>query len=63
MAMSFGQLKADGHSHGPVGHGGNHRVGGHGMNKSNSHMSNPHTMDPKGMTMSHETGGGLPVGC
>lgn len=63
MATSFGQLKADGHSHGPLGHGGRHRVGGHGMDKSAEHKSNPHTMGSKaGHTMENDHGGGFGMG-
>lgn len=58
MAESYGQLKSDGHSHGPLGHGGRHRVGGHGMDKSNGHMDNLHTQGSKeGHTMSNDHGG------
>jgi len=64
MAMSFGQLKSDGHSHGPLGHGGVHRVGGHGMNKSNSPNAGVHVQGRNaGHTMANEHGGSMPLGC
>jgi hypothetical protein len=63
MAESYGQDKTMGHSHGPLGHGGHHRVGGHGMDKSNGHMDNPHTMGHGlGHTMSNEHGGSFGMG-
>jgi hypothetical protein len=63
MAMSFGQLKADGHSEGMLGHGGHHRVGGHGMHMGN-HMSNPQTNNSNaGHTMANSHGGAMPMGC
>lgn len=64
MAMSFGQHKADGFSHGPMGHGGIHRVGGHGSHASAAPMSNPHTQGSnEGHTMGHEHGGDFGMGC
>ena len=64
MGMSFGQHMADGHSHGPLGHGGIHRVGGHGMHASMSPKSNPQTQGSEaGHTMSNSHGGALPMGC
>jgi hypothetical protein len=64
MAMSFGQDKADGHSHGPLGHGGIHRMGGHGSNKSNGPKANPFTQGSEaGHTMANSHGGGMPMGC
>ena len=62
MAMSFGQHKSDGHSHGPLGHGGQHRVGGHGTDVG-SPMSNPHVQTPGGHTMTNQHGGMAPMGC
>ena len=63
MAESFGQLKAVGHSHGSVGHGGMHRVGGHGTAVGHMH-SNPHTQsNMAGHTMKHEHGGNFGMGC
>ena len=63
MAMSFGQNSSDGKSMGPLGHGGEHRVGGHGTATSHPPMSSPHVKDPKGHTMSNSHGGSFPVGC
>jgi hypothetical protein len=64
MAMSFGMAKGRGHSHGGLGHGGEHMKGGsvtaHG---SHGPSSNPHSMDPGGHTTSNEHGGGFPMGC
>ena len=64
MAESFGQHKTMGHSHGPLGHGGMHRVGGHGVHGSHPPMSNPHTQGHNaGHTMANEHGGMMGMGC
>lgn len=60
MAMSFGQHMSDGKSHGPFGHGGIHRMGGHGATVGSPH-SNPHTMGNEIKTGSN--GGIHNLGC
>lgn len=63
MSMSFGQHMADGHSHGSLGHGGQHRVGGHGT-AVGSIKPNIHTQNSDaGHTMSNSHGGTVPMGC
>lgn len=62
MAQSFGQHMPPGKSDGPLGHGGNHRMGGHGS-AAGSHGSNPHTSGSGGHTMSNSHGGSMPMGC
>lgn len=62
MSKSFGQHKADGHSDGPLGHGGHHRMGGHGTPMGN-HKMNPHTIGSNaGHTMMDQHGGDFPQG-
>lgn len=64
MAMSFGQEKGYGFSHGPLGHGGH--MDDKAMKPAGSahHMSNPHTQGSNaGHTMSNSHGGGMPMGC
>ena len=64
MAESFGQEKTMGHSHGPLGHGGHHRVGGHGMNNSTEPHTQVHAQGHNlGHTMAHEHGGMMGLGC
>jgi hypothetical protein len=63
MAMSIGQEKGNGHSHGPLGHGG-HFPNSHLTSKSNSHKSNPHVMGSElGHTMTNSHGGAMSMGC
>jgi hypothetical protein len=64
MAMSFGQTKGNGHSHGPLGHGGHMDDKSMKPSGSASHTANPHTQGSSaGHTMSNSHGGGFPVGC
>jgi hypothetical protein len=63
MAMSMGQHKADGHSHGTLGHGGMHQVSAHMNSMSKGHTSEVHAHDPGGHTPSMEHGGDFNVGC
>lgn len=63
MSHSFGQKMAMGHSHGPLGHGGHAVIAG-SPSGSNSHSSNPHSMNNNaGHTMSNSHGGAVPMGC
>lgn len=62
MGTSLGQEKGDGHSSGSPGHGGMHRMGGHGTHKG-SPKSNPHTQGSEaGHTMANSHGGMFPMG-
>ena len=63
MAMSMGQEKGYGHSHGPLGHGGHMNDQAMKPAGSNHHMDNPHTMGNEGHTMSNSHGGSMPMGC
>ena len=63
MAMSYGQDKATGHSHGDIGHGGIHRIASHGSSKG-SPGSSPHVQGHSlGHTNANEHGGSFPMGC
>lgn len=62
MAMSMGQEKGLGHSHGPLGHGGHHKVAGP-VTGSNDPKNSPHVQGHNlGHTMSNSHGGGFPMG-
>lgn len=64
MAMSLGQKKGYGHSHGPLGHGGHMDDKAMQPGGSGSHSSNPHTQGSNaGHTMSNSHGGSMPMGC
>jgi hypothetical protein len=62
MGTSMGQAEAKGHSGGELGHGGMHRMGGHGSHVG-SPKSNPHTQgNDAGHTMAMSHGGSFPMG-
>lgn len=63
--MSKGQhFAADGHSSGNLGHGGIHRVGGHGAHVGMVTKSpDVHPATGGGHTMMNSHGGNVPMGC
>ncbi len=61
--MAIGQHHADGHSTGGLGHGGQHRVGGHGTAVGSPNSSPNVQGNNLGHTMANSHGGTVPMGC